>query len=57
MSVRAVAGQSRKRGKSVPKPKPNEPGNEKQDGKKLIEGKVTEIEFFEKLDPKAFANP
>jgi hypothetical protein len=28
-----------------------------QDGKKLLEGTVTEIEFFDKLDPKVFAKP
>ena len=27
------------------------------DGKKFVEGTVTEIEFFEKLDPKVFAKP
>jgi hypothetical protein len=28
-----------------------------RDGKKVIEAKVTEIQFFEKLDPKVFAKP
>jgi hypothetical protein len=28
-----------------------------RDGKKVLEGKVTEIEFFDKLDDKAFAKP
>ena len=27
------------------------------DGKKFVEGTVTEIEFFEKLDPKVLAKP
>jgi hypothetical protein len=27
------------------------------DGKKMIDSRVTELEFFEKLDAKVFANP
>ena len=28
-----------------------------RDGKKVVDARVTEVEFFEKLDPKVFAKP